>query len=398
MVGGRGFWPNKAFNLTGRHDVGARHDVERGGRQVNFCVRGGSGESNSMRRYMVFLACILAFAAPTCPCFGGEPKERLLLPHSRSVISVVVTPDGKTLISSDNNSIRLWELESGKPKATFTKDDSGPKGVAVSPKGELLASGNWDTTVRLWEIASGKEIAIIRGHTGPVLRVAFSPDGLLLASGARDKKWQKAEVKLWDMRTRTELASVPGVDDPVGGLAFSPDGKTLAVGDVSGNVFLWDVASRQVRQRLKSPNHISRVIWSHDGKILISGGGDIRLWDPVKGKLIKTLPVGDETDSAFGLAITKDGKLLASGSHRGHIKIWDIAAGKAVLTLKEAPARTKPMVKPIGDLLKEIENDVYCLALSPDDAMLAANVGPTLRIWDIKALLSVDPGEAKKSK
>jgi WD40 repeat protein len=349
------------------------------------------------RSSMAFLAWI--FVSPsTYPCFGGEPKERILLPHSNSVISVVFTLDGKTLISSDNKSIRLWDVASRKTKATFTKDDSGPKGVAVSPNGELLASGNWDTTVRLWEIASGMEIATIRGHTGPVLRVAFSPDGLLLASGARDKKWEAAEVKLWSLRTRTELAFVPGVADPVGGLAFSPDGKTLAVGDVSGNVFLWDVASKKVRQRLKAPNHISRVTWSHEGKMLISGGSDIRIWDPVGGELIKTLPVGDDTDSAFGLAITKDGKLLASGSHRGHIKIWDIAAGKAVLTLKEAPPKAKPMVRPIADLLKEIENDVYCLALSPDDALLAVNVGPTVRIWDIKALLSADAGAVEKSK
>src|SRR5205823_1168397 len=142
--------------------------------------------------------------------------------------------------------------------------------------GELLASGNWDTTVRLWEITSGMEIATIRGHTGPVMSVAFSPDGLLLASGARDKKWQAAEVKLWSLRTRTELASVPGVADPVGGLAFSPDGKTVAVGDVRGSVFLWDVASKQVRKRLKGHTTGTLVIWSRDGTRLVSGGNDIR--------------------------------------------------------------------------------------------------------------------------
>src|SRR5260370_3678192 len=108
-----------------------------------------------MRRYIAFLAYIFVFPSTTCPCFGGEPKERLLLPHSNSVISVAITPDGKTLISSDNNSIRLWDLASGKTKATLTKDTTGPKGVAVSPNGALLASGNWDTTVRPWQIASG---------------------------------------------------------------------------------------------------------------------------------------------------------------------------------------------------------------------------------------------------
>jgi WD40 repeat protein len=127
--------------------------------------------------------------------------------------------------------------------------------------------------------------------------------------------------------------------------------------------------------------------------MLISGGNDIRIWDPVTGKQIATLPVGDRTDSAFGLAITKDDKLLVSGSHRGNIKIWDIATGETKLTLKQAPPKAVPTVKPIRELSKEIENDVYCVALSPDNTLLAAGVGPTVRIWDIKTLLS----EKKKS-
>jgi WD40 repeat protein len=349
-----------------------------------------------MRRYAVLLAWILVFRS-MYPCFGGGPKEPTVLRHSNSVICTVFTPDGKTLISSDNKSIRLWDVSSGKEKAALTKDDSGPKGVAVSPNGKLLASGNWDTTVRLWDIASGAEIATLRGHTGPVLRVAFSPDGSLLASGARDKKWEKAEVKLWDMRTRTELASLPGVADPVGSLAFSPDGKTVAVGDVSGSVFLWDVASKQVGKRLKGHTTGTLVIWSRDGRRLVSGGNDIRIWDPAKGELLlATQPVGDDADECFGLAMTKDGKLLASGSHRGNIRIWDIATGKAVLTLKQAPPKAKPTVKAIADLLKEIENDVYCVALSPDDTLLAAGVGPTVRVWDIKALMWMNTGTAEK--
>src|SRR5262249_41874683 len=123
----------------------------------------------------------------------------------------------------------------------------------------------------------------------------------------------------------------------------------------------------------------------------------IRIWDPAKGELLATLPVGDDTDDCFGLAITKDGKLLTSGSHRGNIRIWDIATREARLTLKQAPPKAKPALKPIRELSKEFENNVYCVALSPDDTLLAAGVGPTVRIWDIKALLSADAGAAEKS-
>jgi WD40 repeat protein len=345
-----------------------------------------------MRRYALLLASIFVFRS-TCACLGGEPKERMVLPHSDSVICIAFTPDGKTLISSGNESVRLWDVASGKEKAALTRGRSSAKAVAVSPDGKLLASGNWDTTVRLWDSASGRELATLTGHTGPLLTVAFSPDGSLLASGGRDAKWKKAEVKLWDLRTRAELASLPGVADPVSRLAFSPDGKTVAVGDIRGRVLLWDLASKQVRLCLKGHTSVSKVSWSYDGRRLVSGGNDIRIWDPARGELFATLPVGDDTDDCFGLAITKDGKLLASGSHRGNIRVWDIATGKAILTLKQAPPKAKPTLKPIRELSKEVENDVNCVALSPDDTLLAAGVGPTVRIWDIKTLLS----EKKKS-
>jgi WD40 repeat protein len=158
-------------------------------------------------------------------------------------------------------------------------------------------------------------------------------------------------------------------------------------------VFLWDVASKKVRLTLKAPASVSNVIWSPNGKVLISGGSDIRVWDPATGKLIRSFPVGDATDSAFGLAITKDGKLLASASHRGNIQIWDVATGEARLTLKKPPSKAAPTVKPLGELGKELAGNVYCVAISPDDTLLAAGVGRTVRIWDIKALLNTDATE-----
>jgi hypothetical protein len=64
--------------------------------------------------------------------------------------------------------------------------------VAFSPDGERIASGSEDKTVRLWDVNSGKEIAPFKGHESSVWSVAFSPDGNRIASGSDDKT-----VRIW---------------------------------------------------------------------------------------------------------------------------------------------------------------------------------------------------------
>ena len=67
--------------------------------------------------------------------------------------------------------------------------------MAFSPDGKTLASGSDDKTIKLWDVASGKNTATVKGHKNKVETVAFSPDGKTLASGSSDKT-----IKLWDVK------------------------------------------------------------------------------------------------------------------------------------------------------------------------------------------------------
>ena len=55
--------------------------------------------------------------------------------------------------------------------------------VAFSPDGRYIVSGGLDNTVRLWERETGKQVRIFEGHTSWVFSVAFSPDGRYIVSG-----------------------------------------------------------------------------------------------------------------------------------------------------------------------------------------------------------------------
>jgi WD40 repeat protein len=137
-----------------------------------------------------------------------EPKLRdTLTGHADSVMSVAYSPDGKTLASgSADETVRLWDVATGKERATLKSDTNSACSLVFSPDGGTLASGgkaggsaSKNRTIRLWAVQTGKEWATIKGHDEVVLSVVFSPDGRTLASGSGDKT-----IKLWDVATDKE--------------------------------------------------------------------------------------------------------------------------------------------------------------------------------------------------
>ncbi len=261
------------------------------------------------------------------------------------------------------------------------------RSLAWSSDGDILASGSKDGKIKLWN-EKGQELITLRAPS-EVFSVAWSPDGNLLATGGVD-----GTVKLWNREGKKLAIFSSSLSNPrslpsdstdsgvveifrsshsgfVESLAWSADGEILASASSDGTVKLWNREGKELAilwghsvQSSSSKRFSVRfksVAWSQDGKILATGSedGTVKLWNR-EGKELATL------SGHFGLitsvAWSKDG-ILASSSEDGTVRLWN-REGKELATLFEH--------------LQTINS----VAWSEDGILASGSDDGTVKLWD----------------
>lgn len=180
--------------------------------------------------------------------------------------------------------------------------------------------------------------------------LAFSPDGKSLVVGGHH------ELTVWDVTTAKLTKRVYTRAERAYAMAFLPDGKLAVAGGrpgQEGDVRIFDlngpgkaengiqildgVSNSQVmvRQLLDVDDSVLCIAVSPDGKRLASGGCDrtVRVWDLATGKLEQSIE--NHADWVMGVIFAPDNKHLLTCSRDKTAKVWDLAAKESVLTFPE---------------------------------------------------------------
>jgi serine/threonine protein kinase len=238
-------------------------------------------------------------------------------------------------------------------------DDSTSSSLVISPDGQSLVGRSGDR-IKVWQLSTGREIRTLTGHDGMVSSLAISPDGQILVSGSE-------EIKIWLLNTGREIRTLTGTGlIGISSLAISPDNRTLVSSSIDHKINIWQLFSGHKIRTLNghcNTGHYGSVrslAISPDGQILVSGSEEIKIWQLSTGEEIRTLTGHD--DLVYSLAISPDGQTLVSGSKE--IKIWQLSTGEEIRTLTGHTG------------------GVYSLVVSPDgQTLVSGSEDKTIKIW-----------------
>jgi WD40 repeat protein len=300
----------------------------------------------------------------------------------RGLDSPVFNPDGSGLASIlEDGQIGLWEIETGRLLKTFrVETDVKPQIglLAFSPDGKWLASEILSRSVtiniRLWDVETGKLLQILpHSYKSEVylFNLVFSPDSTILTSGGR-------QGRLWDVKTGTLLHTL---DEGGGNSAFSTDGTMLATTgkDV---VHLWDVKSGKILRSLATTG-VEGLTFSSTDNALVSWGSYepvLQVWNPKTGTSLGIIEGYD--DRVWSLAASSDGSIFMTnekgnfietqGKTGNGIRVWDVRTGQITGTIGPTIPAFRLALSANGRILASVEHEgVFNTGENP------------VRIWDV---------------
>ena len=198
--------------------------------------------------------------------FGGASLE-----------SVSFSRDGGRLLGAGDQGAAVWSTapNARRPLATF--DGKGkPLAAALSPDGQLAATGDFDGLVRLWRADTGTLVDRLSppGARAPITAVSFSADGTRLVASAGSR------TVVWTLSTNSPRVLRSGGSE-VEAVAFSPDGVHVADGNVAGVARVWNLATGGSLELHGHEGAVTSLAFSHDGKLLVTASedGTGRIWD-----------------------------------------------------------------------------------------------------------------------
>jgi len=313
---------------------------------------------------------------------GGKPQDLLFAPNSSTLAASI----GHTILFIDSGTAAV----SARATLTSAEGAQGPLIPEVfSRDGHRLVAANGEWSYALFNTDTGESMALTELANAAPGRGMRSPTQLRAVDIAADADLLVGQaehlhtLQIWDLQTGTMLPDLcgedcRGMDTRVSLLKWSPTGSKIVVGiqgglnpDVDGKISLWDVHSRspelvldpgqpqaKVLAKRATPQTpitlapststagptfvhagaLRAVMTSPSANLLVTSGDDglLKIWNPGQGTLLRQLAL---SAAAHALAFSSDGAILAAGTTKGDVRLWETQTWREFLPYSSGQGR-----------------------------------------------------------
>jgi len=201
--------------------------------------------------------------------------------------------------------------------------------VAFSPDGKFLATGSYDNTIKLWEVSSGKEIRTYNHHTGTIRSLQFSKNGENILSSAQDNY-----ACIFNISTATVIQTCKLPKDRMAQAVYSPLENYIIVKDYSSSIYLFRANTGTLVSQYKTPHN--QLVYS---QIMSADESSILEYQSYKNVQVVSIATKDTLLTipfykAQSLSFSPDGKTIAVGSSKLYAKIFNSLTGEELQHLE----------------------------------------------------------------
>jgi WD40 repeat protein len=153
--------------------------------------------------------------------------------HSRGVISVCILKDGELVTGGHDQSVRVWNSESGELIRSLNQHTNPINKMALRPFAEglpMVASAAGDRTIRFWQPTIGRMMRYVRLESEP-LDIVWTNDGTRVLAACVD-----GHVRVIDPVEVTVTQDLPTLDGWAYAIAIHPKDRSVVVGGINGQI------------------------------------------------------------------------------------------------------------------------------------------------------------------